>query len=283
MDIDADFLVTDLAPTDMLLQRLGRLWRHERARPPGASPEFLIHLPAALAALDLQQATASELKAALGPSGWVYAPYVLLRSLTEWRNRSQIILPNEIRPLLEATYADHSEEPPGWSELRQQLESKKKKLHDEALSATQVWSQPALADREDVQTRYVFQPVVHLLLATRVDAVRLGRARVTLLNGETCEPDDHIWGFATAKALHWNLVRVPRYTVASALATAPQWLRLHVAGESVLGVVRDGHIFWPGHDEPSGLAWHPDEGVILPSKVQPSPRRNLEDDYESYE
>lgn len=28
LDIDADFLVTRFAPTDMLLQRLGRLWRH---------------------------------------------------------------------------------------------------------------------------------------------------------------------------------------------------------------------------------------------------------------
>jgi len=28
LDIDADFLVSRFAPTDMLLQRIGRLWRH---------------------------------------------------------------------------------------------------------------------------------------------------------------------------------------------------------------------------------------------------------------
>ena len=33
VDIDADLLITDLAPTDMLLQRLGRLWRHDRPDP----------------------------------------------------------------------------------------------------------------------------------------------------------------------------------------------------------------------------------------------------------
>jgi CRISPR-associated endonuclease/helicase Cas3 len=27
VDIDADLLITDIAPTDMLLQRIGRLWR----------------------------------------------------------------------------------------------------------------------------------------------------------------------------------------------------------------------------------------------------------------
>ena len=38
LDIDADLLVSDLAPADVLLQRVGRLHRHRRGRPPGYGP-----------------------------------------------------------------------------------------------------------------------------------------------------------------------------------------------------------------------------------------------------
>ncbi len=46
LDIDADFLITDLCPVDVLLQRIGRLHRHRRGRPDGfENPACLVLTP----------------------------------------------------------------------------------------------------------------------------------------------------------------------------------------------------------------------------------------------
>ena len=47
LDIDADLLITDICPADVLLQRIGRLHRHKRERPSHNEPRCVVLVPAA--------------------------------------------------------------------------------------------------------------------------------------------------------------------------------------------------------------------------------------------
>lgn len=104
LDIDADFLITRFAPTDMLLQRIGRLWRHtEIMRPEGAHCEAWLLVPSLDMAIESPQA-------GFGASAFVYNPYVLCRSLEVWTAREVANLPQDIRFLIESTYAERAEQ-----------------------------------------------------------------------------------------------------------------------------------------------------------------------------
>ncbi|WP_058914442.1 CRISPR-associated helicase Cas3' [Entomohabitans teleogrylli] len=106
IDIDADFLVTRFAPTDLLMQRLGRLWRHAKTpRPDDARCEAWILAP------DLKSAIVSP-EREFGASALVYSPYILCRSLEVWQGCSAVSLPKDIRLMLEATYAPRDEPAP---------------------------------------------------------------------------------------------------------------------------------------------------------------------------
>ena len=97
LDIDADLLVTDACPADVLLQRLGRLYRH-RAGTPLA---LLIH-PG-----DWSRYVGPEKYAAAQRWHFVYSPLVV-RATVEWiAPRGLIRVPEDVRELVEtATHPD---------------------------------------------------------------------------------------------------------------------------------------------------------------------------------
>ena len=80
LDIDADLLITDLCPMDVLLQRIGRLHRHERSdRPTGfCSPVCLVLTPVDA---DLSPwLTRRQDTNGLGPNGFVYEDLRMLEA-----------------------------------------------------------------------------------------------------------------------------------------------------------------------------------------------------------
>jgi hypothetical protein len=174
-------------------------------------------------------------------------------------------LPGDVRPIVEATYADPAvAEPPAWQELRKQLEKQKEKMARQALNATTVWNVPALPDEEGVQTRFSTYPTAQLLLATEITPLDAHSVRLDLLDRETVTAGDRECSFDAAKAIYRNLVHVPHWAVAAALAKPPRWLANHVAQPTAVGLLRPGGgIRWPRDEHQTGLSYHSDQGVII--------------------
>lgn len=204
VDLDADLLVTELAPTDMLLQRLGRLWRHERRNRPNDKARMYI-LKETRSLEELRAMEPKAIMEALGNKAKVYAPYVLLRSLEVWRAHRQVSIPSQIRDLIASTYRDADEEPDSWQQLSFEwfgTDSAKKMM---AHRNSNLW-QVELEDEEGVQTRLNELPTISLVLCRSVtghEAVFADQDRARLGNEE--------YRLTTAQAIQKNLVKVPEY------------------------------------------------------------------------
>ena len=130
LDLDFDLMVSDMAPADLLLQRAGRLHRHQRLRPPGLErPRLLVGRPAMDdGAPQFDPGTTA-----------VYDRHVLLRSWLTLRNRGTIHVPDDVEDIIERVYDDQHQ--PGdlptrlleeWRETRRALDEAKEKEQDEA-------------------------------------------------------------------------------------------------------------------------------------------------------
>jgi CRISPR-associated endonuclease/helicase Cas3 len=275
VDIDLDFIVSDLAPTDMLLQRVGRLWRHERASRKTTAPVFWIRIPEFSSA-----DKAVDLARALGRSAKVYAPYVLLRTAEVWRTRDTLVLPSDIRPLLEETYAEAHDESAPCRELHQALEKDKRELASFAEAATLVLGRPALCDSEEVLTRRKGAPTTPVLLVRSIMTGSNRSVTVKSLNGDSVEIGEFEWRRVSAKFVHTWTVRAPKWMVPQT-ASSPAWLKLHGPTGCVLAELADnGTCLF--NDEPSSMQYTPDLGIFT-EKVQQTfsqPERNEDDEFD---
>ena len=111
LDLDFDLIVTDLAPMDLLIQRAGRLWRHQRERPDRVAQRPVLCV---LSPEPVPDPASDWLGADLRRTGYVYADHALLwRTARLLFETGEIVAPGDIRRLVEAAYAADEELPSG--------------------------------------------------------------------------------------------------------------------------------------------------------------------------
>jgi CRISPR-associated endonuclease/helicase Cas3 len=234
VDLDADLLITELAPTDMILQRIGRLWRHPRFRP-------WKHAEVKIISKNLT-AYASDAKAlcdAIGDCQHVYAPFVLWKTYQVLRDVTSITIPNDMRPLLEATYAEELAYPPAIEHLKVKMEARIEVLRNLAANAM-IEDQPPLPDTEDhAPTRHCAIRQINVLL---IKSVRTGGgcADITLMDGSVHRLSAEDISFRTRKAIHESTVHLPLYFFLDTPRN-PAWLHGTIYEDTIaLSVADDG-------------------------------------------
>ncbi|MFE6335242.1 CRISPR-associated helicase Cas3' [Streptomyces sp. NPDC057798] len=128
LDVDFDLLVSDLCPVDLLLQRMGRLHRHQRGPDQSLRPERLRQARCLLTGADWTAPVPAPVRGSLA----VYGRYALLRSAAvllahlEGGPARPVRLPADISVLVQGAYGDDQVGPEHWQDAlthaREQLD-----------------------------------------------------------------------------------------------------------------------------------------------------------------
>ncbi|MBQ1121906.1 type I-E CRISPR-associated protein Cse1/CasA [Streptomyces sp. B15] len=126
LDIDFDVMVTDLAPVDLVLQRMGRLHRHVRPRPARLSrPRCLI------TGVDWQATPPRPVEGSRAVYGGDYTLLAALAVLGPHLDGSPLKMPDGISPLVQQAYDADPAVPEAWAEAMVEARAQ----HQELLAA----------------------------------------------------------------------------------------------------------------------------------------------------
>jgi len=187
LDLDFDVMVTDMAPVDLLIQRAGRLHRHDRGQ--RRHPRQLTIVQ--------PEADGNGLPD-FGSSAFVYEPYVLLQSYLALEERTAISLPAETPSLIEAVYGAGapSHPDPVWNAaLVEAYAAMRREQNDtKRRASTFLVLQPGDRDLLDQSNKQLEEddPSVHGAFLARTRDISPGISLVPLFETERClslEPD----------------------------------------------------------------------------------------------
>jgi CRISPR-associated endonuclease/helicase Cas3 len=153
LDIDADLLISDPAPADVLLQRRGRLGRHR----PDAILPFIIIEPTDTDTDTIAHAALLNARGKFarmpsdGEWGYVYDVVSTLATLEALRRKERLAVPEDVRTLMEtATHPESLErfaDCHGWSELFAETWGKRIAMRQRAEGSCSTGSDPTWSNR----------------------------------------------------------------------------------------------------------------------------------------
>lgn len=134
LDIDVDLMISMFCPTDLLLQRSGRLQRH--AKTDSLRPESLRQPELWVIGYAESEAGPRFLRGSVV----IYEDHLLLRSWLALRGQTTLRIPDEVEQLIEATYGDKPSDLPEALDARWEITAEKfeRKRHEDSETAKRV-------------------------------------------------------------------------------------------------------------------------------------------------
>ncbi|MGB0744099.1 MAG: CRISPR-associated helicase Cas3', partial [Opitutales bacterium] len=259
VDIDADYLVTDLAPTELILQRIGRLHRHQRSRPAGFE-QAVCHI---LHPYTDWKGDTKTVQAALEPHHWIYPPLALWQAAETLGTHESLTLPTDIRPLLEQATKMSPGAKSGCALNRFKEGSEYDRGNRQgSAKSSRIFSDPK-ADKEGVGTRYKIKPTAQLIILPAIPFEQGSAVTWQLPDGTTKRVRAGEFDYALAKELHRLATRIPYYLVEDQVKAAPDWLRQHI-DSAVIATLPEGGTelkLYPDVSKTHSLHYREDIGV----------------------
>lgn len=277
LDIDADLLVTDLAPTDLVFQRMGRLHRHHRSRPKGfEKPRCLVLRP------DVNwQKPKSEVLKDLNPHRFIYPPFSLYMADSVWSQRSSVRLPEDIRTILESSTSLPETAPEAVQELWNEANAEAQKMRDTAW-VNDVFKVPATDDSENARTRWGIQPSAWIVVLSEEPRTSGNNVELVFPGVRRRSFAEGTFDFALARLLRLHAVRVPAYLVRDLSSDRPAWLEEHLQDAAIAVLSKEGNLIpWPQESPYYTFSYSAEVGLAS-SRRQENERHQAREDEPSW-
>lgn len=143
LDIDADVLVTDIAPIDLIIQRAGRIHRHER---PLDDRPVKLQKPIVFVRGVYDEGTVPRFDSG---TEFIYGEAILLSTMAHLPE--DIGRPSDVPELVRRVYDAEPRLPEGWQDRWDAAVSKDAKAREESVGRAQTFLFPCLAGASDLQ------------------------------------------------------------------------------------------------------------------------------------